>query len=423
MMNVLRLKVLLGFWTLAMFLICPLSAEELDGIDLFIQACQHQGLNPVMIKTGYAEMEVEMTAPPYRSVSDPNPPKDELQTERWRHRILFSGNDDAVQCLRIESHLYLDDNNKWDPEQEDGWVRSRLAIERSWNRNDAEVVDWGYDANFMGVGKTRIAWPSFQQFGRIQSGFQSGPVVAATLTLLEMRNPEKFIFTEKGKKSLRDAFLMAEKSGAKGYHTVKEESYDEGIAKAKVVESHNPKGQVVNRFWIDPARGYVCPLIQYYDPVTGRIREEHVSSSYFLHAPTGLWYPQKYEMSKFDGLTGKLLEKEVYTINKDTFWLNRSVAPAHFSIDVPEGVDVRDERKKVSVHYMTLEKGKLSFEHEHLHLEHMKWLTPRVYDSDDKPLPDGTLTRILRFSFMGVGIILILSALFCIWNGRKKEKP
>ena len=96
-MNYSQLNVLVLYLALVVFFMHPLHAEELDGIDLFIQACQHQGLNPVMIRTGYAEMEVEITDPPYQSVSDPNPPKTELQTQRRRrnecHWIPFiSGN-------------------------------------------------------------------------------------------------------------------------------------------------------------------------------------------------------------------------------------------------------------------------------------------------------------------------------------------
>ena len=52
---------------LCMAIQMPLSAKGVQetptGIDLFIEACRWQGLDPAMIRTGYAEFEMEGTTP------------------------------------------------------------------------------------------------------------------------------------------------------------------------------------------------------------------------------------------------------------------------------------------------------------------------------------------------------------------------
>jgi hypothetical protein len=58
-----------------------LGAEGIEkpatGIDLFIEACRWQGLNPAMISTGYAEFEATVTKPP--------PSESEIQKEIEKH--------------------------------------------------------------------------------------------------------------------------------------------------------------------------------------------------------------------------------------------------------------------------------------------------------------------------------------------------
>lgn len=38
--------------------------DEQPGVDLFIETCRHQGLNPAQIRSGYAEFELKIKTPP-----------------------------------------------------------------------------------------------------------------------------------------------------------------------------------------------------------------------------------------------------------------------------------------------------------------------------------------------------------------------
>lgn len=45
-------------------------------------------------------------------------------------------------------------------------------------------------------------------------------------------------------------------------------------------------GCVIDRFWIDSSRGYICPLVQCFNE-DGSIDREGKSNRYFLHEKTG----------------------------------------------------------------------------------------------------------------------------------------
>jgi hypothetical protein len=87
----------------------------------------------------------------------------------------------------------------------------------------------------------------------------------------------------------------------------------------------------MQRYWIDASRGYVCPLIQFYDN-SGKLTEEWKSSDYFLHEKSGLWFPVQYTHTEFVAEMGEIREQRRCQLDRETLRINQPVADAEFAI-------------------------------------------------------------------------------------------
>jgi hypothetical protein len=186
-------------------------------------------------------------------------------------------------------------------------------------------------------------------------------------------------------------------------------------ASAVVLET-KMDNKLVQRYWIDPSRGYVCPLIQVYDTKTSHLKEEYKSENYFIHEETGLWFPKKHEEFEYE-TSGQLKISREYEIDAATFKVNQTVSDKEFAVDVAEGYNVTDNRDKKNDEYVAVEKGTLTLGE--LNLDKTSWLAKKNTDSqlpirDQNPL-NQTVCLILAIG----GIVLILLALLRMFRKKK----
>ena|GEM_PF-2785956 len=250
-----------------------------------------------------------------------------------------------------------------------GWEEEITVLETNIVSTDSssEGLQWLHQNRTAYVNETQGYTETLLNFGRIQ-----GRAVAPLLFLLfQDTDIEKYEFSEtniaKLKEELKRQSQLGEVEAAK---TIGIATYD-GDARAYVVES-SKNGKVLERYWIDVNRGFVCPLIQYYD-INGKLLSEYKSENYFLHERSGLWFPQLYkEMTTSSD--GKQEFKE-YRIDQSSLDVNFPIADDEFLVEIPAGAEVIDSRKgKDSKRYKAIDNGVLSLGKDGLDLEKMDWL-------------------------------------------------
>lgn len=394
--------------------------DEQPGVDLFIEACRHQGLNPVQIRSGYAEFELEIKTPPLseqeiqkriddhielvrtrmaKAVTDVGRRSVEQQIrdtpafiraqnvgiERSRSKVLFRGNDRSEGYRR---HEIL----RFDPVTATWSGKPEVLVQRGMNERGGSVM-WNPQARHAMVLDTVWSSEEFQAFGRLQGE----PSRVATALLLQGSNPSEFRFTPQGIASFTSMVAQMERGGTiAAYRLVGEERYD-GDAVAKVVESRKKtagKDQVLQRYWIDPARGYVCPLIELYDD-SGRVTERWKSSDYFLQEPSGLWFPALHVHTTFKPQTELFAEERTYRLDPRALLINQAVGDADFAVDLPTGARVLDGRGQAQVSYKATKPVTLSLGRRALDLQSIPGLVPLLTSRKDD------LGPLLRVDWIG----------------------
>ena len=175
---------------------------------------------------------------------------------------------------------------------------------------------------------------------------------------------------------------------------------------------------MLERFWIDSTRGYICPLVQSFDE-QGNIETECKSSRYFLHDKTGLWYPEIYEETR----SIPFPMTNVYTLNRETFQLNHAVSDKMFTIDIPENTKVIDKRPDgEEIKYTAMDKGELSLAKGGLDLDKMKWLMREgdIYYGRVEP---SASTRWFQIVSISLGVLMIALGVYIKyrqWRNRQK---
>ena len=249
------------------------------------------------------------------------------------------------------------------------WYMDTNVIEANIvsNKSESEGVVWFPQERSAQVNDSQSYTETLLNFGRLQGP----PVFPMSVLLFQDADLEKYEFSEKNIikfKAERDKQLRSGKT--KGLITQGTVTYD-GDATAYIVES-STDGKVVERYWIDVNRGYVCPLLQYYD-AKGTLLSEYKSENYFLHEKSGLWFPQLYKEMTTDK-DGKQVIKE-YRIDQSSLDVNFPLADEEFLVEITAGANVTDNRKgKGSKKYKAIENGVLSLGKDGLDLEKMDWL-------------------------------------------------
>lgn len=133
-------------------------------------------------------------------------------------------------------------------------------------------------------------------------------------------------------------------------------------------------GKVTQRYMVVPSLGYVCPKVQLYDFDSGNLVDEYLAREFVLHQRSGLYYPTIYIESRHDASSGKLIEKREYKINQKALFLNETMHPNEFSLDVSEGIKIVDFREGKNIQYTADASGVLSLAPGGLDLKKMPWL-------------------------------------------------
>jgi hypothetical protein len=396
------------YWALT-YLVCSLlaatatakDADKPTGIDLFIEACHSQGLNPAMIRTGYAELEVTTTklelseanlqkqvdaaAKSYREAMKKMPDeKSHAQIEqtiknlpnvirinnaerRSRVKMLFDGNDVELGRRRMEESFF-------EPVFTRKWTKPGIALRNGLSKSGEDSISWQPSQNMAVVSRDGSYSIEFQAFGRMQ-GLPSRLI---TVTLLSGTDMLRFEFLSENVAKVKAQYsAMAGEGNIKPFDLTGETKYD-GNAVAYVVESRVKTSSgpcVVQRYWIDASRGYVCPLIQLYDN-EGRLGEEWKSSDYFLHEKSGLWFPVHHIHTQYIPETGKLREQTTYLLDRNTLRINEDVSEKEFAVQLPIGATVLDAREANQPNYTVRGPVTLSLVKGGLDLETMPGLKP-----------------------------------------------
>jgi hypothetical protein len=359
------------------------AADNVKGIDLFIEACHWQGTNPAMIRTGYAEFEVAVTTtlptdadiraeidsrcqgireaiatqpdPKIRAVYETALTKiPELVRVRRtgkkqsRIKVLFAGNSPSGK------RRY--DVANYDPAI-GGWERPVFALRRDASKEGGDNAMYDESALMATLGKTTYGVVEFQAFGRMQGT----PSRFATAALLQNSDPDLFKFSHGAVEKFKaDVAQLARPGTIDPYQLAGKTTYERG-AVAYIVETRaKPADALLQRYWIDPSRGHVCPLIQLYDS-QGRLVLEWRSASYFLHVESGLWFPASCIYTEYSADTGAIRKRTDYRIDQNTLKLNQPVSDEEFTIQIPEGATVLDARGAKQRNYRAVKATTLSF--------------------------------------------------------------
>jgi len=413
--------------------------EEQSGADLFIEACRHQGLDPVQVRSGYAEFEVEIRTPPLTELEIQKNVDEEvdlmrkhmanavtdvgrrhveqairdtparirsrnLGIERSRSKVLFRGNDRSEGYRRHEILRFDPVTTTWSGKPE-------VLVQRGMNERGGSVM-WDPQARHAMVLDTVWSSEEFQAFGRLQGE----PSRVATALLLHGSNPSEFRFTPQGIASFMSNVAQMVRGGTiAAYRLVGEERYD-GDAVAQIVESRKKtagKDQVLQRYWIDPARGYVCPFIELYDD-SGRVTERWKSSDYFLHEPSGLWFPALHVHTTLKPKTDLFAEERTYRLNRRALLINQAVGDADFAVELPTGARVLDARGQAQVSYKATKPLTLSLGRGDLDLQSIPGLVPLSTSRKDargRSLRLGWIGSALKQHWLAVANSVILAAL------------
>ena len=311
-----------------------------------------------------------------------------------RYTVMYKAPSFSRKLLSLQIEREGHGQKKW--ELETSVIEANVVGEKSTSEG-ALLFAQNRTADVNDVGSYMEA---LLNFGRLK-----GQSASSMLTMLfQDADVEKYEFSEKNIakfKAERERLVQAGR--ATMLMTVGTTTYD-GVATAFIVESYMG-GKITERYWIDVARGYVCPLVQYYD-TNGNLLAEYKSEDFFLHEKSGLWFPQLHkEMTT--GQDGKQESKE-YRIEKSSVDVNFPITDDGFLLEIPDGTKVVDSRKgKGSRQYIAIDNGMLSLGKGGLDLEKMKWLAPTEISFASKER-----FFFVRVFFVAVGIVMILWGLY-----------
>jgi len=423
---------------LSYYFVLPCTGAQPDGIDLFVKACQNRGTNSTLLRSFYVEFE--------RTYYTPKKSQDDLEklARQYVAEIREQLGDDHPRIRQmtdipatIES-LNMQFNN---PREERFRLLYRaddvsrrlwsVAIDKKvdgrWEQKSEFIGDYkGYknhesaflisDMSRVDVGNLSGSFEDIVNMGRLQGKML--PIVEAFFMM--GTDLAKYEFAQANIDKFRQETEKQRTTGkVSPFILIGQTEYDREGSNAYVVESKQ-NGVIAERYWIDASRGYICPLVQYFDD-KGKIVQEFKSSDYFLEERSGLWFPAQF--SEFTAAQkGEPEERFDYRINPTTLRANFPVADEEFCINVRENLRVADQRYSrdgKGISYKAFENGTLSLAKGGLDLDKMTWL---VNEGElEMKGSDGRFYRIVRAVFMSVGIILILFGLYRLWMRRKQN--
>lgn len=420
------------------------AAEANEGLSILAKAYQNSGFNPSLIRSGIAEFEmtsdwgdstpsrlfeemhrkdVEMIKERYKG--DEKKMALEIERVRASHKeskrrivqekikILMLGNDRAFggepgeQYKRLYvRHVFVPSLNKWVHESIDltfgtlvlrpNVIKSQLLVH--WIPNNRDLII--YDTN--------VKYGEFQEFGRFQEA--AGSCIADIL-----RNKiDRKTFTLPT--DFQGYFENRIQSLGLSVRVVGDVDYDDG-AKAKIIEVK--KGdRLLEKYHIDTDRGYLCPY-QYVMGDSGKYSTERTTKEYFVEKKTGLYYPKNYHEVNFFIMEGVANKTDTeYRLISDTLRLNQAVSDKEFAIDISESARVADFRvPDKPMRYVAIKNGTISLAKGGYDFSKLPWLL-REEDLKDYVPPRGGASGWVRVLLAGIGIVMIVVALYQKWKKR-----
>jgi hypothetical protein len=109
-----------------------------------------------------------------------------------------------------------------------------------------------------------------------------------------------------------------------------------------VLESTSSGGSK-RTFWIDPARGYVCPRSESYD-AAGRLVRTQEASGFFLDAASGIWFAEHQVKTDFNPETAKQTRRTDWHLHPKSVKINYPVSDKEFSLPILASTLVHDQR-------------------------------------------------------------------------------
>ncbi|GHT24120.1 hypothetical protein FACS189419_08860 [Planctomycetales bacterium] len=427
---VLSVAILLGFNTVTL-VFCD---EMPDGLSLYVGALKNRGNNYEIFHSLRLKFELEQIIPK-KSPEEIKAFAEELSAEvkeGLRHdpvRAAHSGNVERIIAslneqlnkplpkqmfrvlLRTEPRqrrilsILINEQNPNDK----SWEQKVNVIEESISAKQTTSAIYFQQQQLVDVSSTSSAFDVYLNMGRLQ-GEDIGWV---EFFLRQDANSSKYEFSEELIDKIRKELDKRQSAGKETLKVTGTVWYDENINKslAYVLESEK-NGIVVERYWIDVSRGYICPLIQFYD-AKGILNKEYRASEYFLDEKSGLWFPHLY-IENISGEKNDTWDCKKFHIDSDATKINEPINDGEFAIDVLDGVTVQDKRKKSTVSYKSKGKGTLSLVSGGLDLDKMDWLQK---EEDSVPLPQNTRGNLVQVILCIAGIVLIIIA-FLIKRGK-----
>ncbi|MDR0705431.1 MAG: hypothetical protein LBF88_10655 [Planctomycetaceae bacterium] len=181
----------------------------------------------------------------------------------------------------------------------------------------------------------------------------------------------------------------------------------------KRIKNNKINGKTV--IWVDPTRGYICPLIEEYVQDICVVRYE--SSDYYQDKSSGIWFPRKTVDTEFDLVTKEQLRRTVYEIIPEETDFNIPINNDEFVFPVSAGWTVTDRQSGRQTSYRVVRNTKLKFENGRIALH-----GNRDFIAESNTLPVNSLVnndRLIRMFCIVIGVIFVLFALFCL---RRKTK-
>ncbi|MDR2439461.1 MAG: hypothetical protein LBE12_08865 [Planctomycetaceae bacterium] len=422
------LSILIWFVTVE----CGYSNQDQEvGLDIFIKACQLWGANANQISSGHIDFIEKQRDATY--MMPRNYSKQELDKMLVSFGNDVQARDDSIRLSQEKRKEMAKNGRNFNvnvlfkrKSATESYCRLIISqinekgefqfvfrgLQRYSNANLKDSVPWGFEQNSLSVeNQTPFAEYDVFRWGRIQGQYAFFSVIS----LLDSSDHDKFIFSASTIEQFKQTVI---KTNPEAFILMNEEAYDNN-AFAKVVEV-KVKGKLLQRYWIDPARGYICPLVQIYDNNTGNLVEEYISKNYFLDQKTGLWFPEHYIYCNYDSKTSKEQKRNEYLVNRDTFILNNKFSDEEFSLDVPEGIIINDKRGEL-IQYKAESSGTLSLASGGLDLDKLDWLSKIGFNMITENRPN-SYVLFFRVASIVIGLLLICFSIYKMWKKRISKK-
>jgi hypothetical protein len=168
----------------------------------------------------------------------------------------------------------------------------------------------------------------------------------------------------------------------------------------------NVNGKTV--IWVDPTRGYICPLIEEYVQDICVVRYE--SSDYYQDKSSGIWFPRKTIDTEFDLVTKEQLRRVTYEIIHEETDFNIPISDDEFVFPIVAGWTVMDKQSGRQNSYRVVRDTKLKFEKGRIALnESRDFIADDVMSSVNLPVSNEWM---IRMFCIVIGVVFVLFALF-----------